>query len=306
MAFAFLPTELLRDSELWLGEPVLTEAEGVPVYRFPVRLDGVAAPVGRVSLRPLPTWHATHLRGDIGYAIEPAFRGRGFAARAVRLVLPLAVRHGIDVAWITCEPGNPACRRVCEKLGATLVGIEPIPSGDIAYVQGQREKCRYALPLNGGGVPFEFLDPGSLRDGELTVACGCCRFAIPEKAWVPSYDFLLYIDGVDGPVGRVNLRAGDTPWMQAFGGHYGYWVDAEHHGHRYASRAVRMLLPLSRRHGLESVVITNDPANLASRRTCELLGGVLEAICDLPVGCDLYEAGYRQACRWRIPTPAAG
>ena len=147
MAFAFLPTEPLRDGEIWLDMPVLTETDGVPMYRFPVRVDGVNGPVGNVMLRPQTTWHLVHVRGHIAYGIEPGYRGRGYAGRAVRLLLPLAVRHGLDELWITARPDNVASRRVCEKLGAILVGTEPIPPDDIAYAQGQREKCRYCLPL---------------------------------------------------------------------------------------------------------------------------------------------------------------
>jgi tagatose 1,6-diphosphate aldolase len=143
--FSFIDPGPARDGELSV---VLTDAviDGdVPTYRFAIRVDGIAGAVGRVTLRPQTTPHIESVRGHIGYAVDPDHRGHGYAARAVRLVLPLACRHGINPVWITCEPSNLASRRTCEILGAVLTDIVPIPPDDPAYAQGQRQKCRYSL-----------------------------------------------------------------------------------------------------------------------------------------------------------------
>ena len=46
--------------------------------------------------------------------------------------------------------------------------------------------------------------------------------------------------------------------------------------------------------------ITADPRNTASRRSCELAGARFIEIVDLPVGCEMYEAGDRQRCRFHL------
>jgi predicted acetyltransferase len=46
--------------------------------------------------------------------------------------------------------------------------------------------------------------------------------------------------------------------------------------------------------------ITCNPENVASRRTCELVGGELVDIVDLPVDSDMYKEGARQKCRYRV------
>ena len=149
---------------------------------------------------------------------------------------------------------------------------------------------------------FTFLDPGNLCDGKLRVVWSAHRPADPIKGWVPSYDFDLRLDGVDDPVGRINFRAVDVPFLQMYGGHFAYGVRPEHRGQHLAERGVRLLLPLARRHGIETVWITCDPDNWPSRRTCERLGGELVEIVVLPTDCDMYHAGEREKCRYRIET----
>jgi predicted acetyltransferase len=150
------------------------------------------------------------------------------------------------------------------------------------------------------GEEFQFLDPGALRDGELSVVLGGKNPADAVKGWVPSYDFHLHIDGVTRRIGRVNFRAGNTQSLKMFGGHFGYGIDPAHRGHHYAERAVRLLLPLARQHGLETVWITCNPDNWPSRRTCERLGATLVEIEKLPPDNDMYLEGMREKCRYRI------
>jgi tagatose 1,6-diphosphate aldolase len=46
--------------------------------------------------------------------------------------------------------------------------------------------------------------------------------------------------------------------------------------------------------------ITCNPENVASRRTCELVGGELVDIVELPPDIDMYKEGERQKCRYRV------
>jgi tagatose 1,6-diphosphate aldolase len=85
-----------------------------------------------------------------------------------------------------------------------------------------------------------------------------------------------------------------------YGGHLAYGVHTDFRGHHYASRACRLLLPLAKRHGMSELWITCNPDNLASRRTCELAGGIFIEIVGLPEDIDMYQEGERQKCRYRI------
>ena len=82
------------------------------------------AVVGRVSVRhELNDWLASE-GGHIGYGVLPQHRGHRYAARSVRMLLPLARELHLNPLWITCDPDNIASRRTMELAGAELVEIE--------------------------------------------------------------------------------------------------------------------------------------------------------------------------------------
>ena len=147
-------------------------------------------------------------------------------------------------------------------------------------------------------TPFEFLDPGPLKDGELDLVLVKRNRADPVKDWVPSYDFDLRVGRERA--GRINFRAGDNLSLQIYGGHFAYAVETAFRGHHYAERGVRLLLPFAKQHGLKTVYITCNPDNWPSRRTCERLGATLLEIVPLPPDNDQYLAGEREKCRYRI------
>jgi tagatose 1,6-diphosphate aldolase len=145
---------------------------------------------------------------------------------------------------------------------------------------------------------MEFLEPGPLADDELDIVLAECRPAVPERRYVPAYVFELYTAGER--VGAIEFRAGTTPDLERYGGHFGYSIDPPFRGRHYAERGVRALLPFVRRHGFATVWITCNPDNLASRRTCERLGATLVEIVALPPDNDQYLEGERAKCRYRI------
>ena len=147
---------------------------------------------------------------------------------------------------------------------------------------------------------FRFLDPGSPSDGELQLQLVALKPADPLKNWVPAYEFEMRVPGSGGPVGKISLRARSTVFLEMYGGQIGYTVEPPHRGRHYAERAVRLLIPFIRRHGLKAVWITCNPENRASRRTCERLGAQFVEIVDLPPDCDMYLRGERRKCRYRL------
>ena len=146
---------------------------------------------------------------------------------------------------------------------------------------------------------FEFLDPGPLIDGDLELVLAEQTPADPSRNWAPAYAFRMRLPDVE-EAGRINLRIGDREALVRYAGHIGYGVNPEYRGHHYAARAVRLLLPFARRHGLQTVWITCNPDNWASRRTCELAGAALVEIVDLPADNDMYQRGERRKCRYRL------
>ena len=62
-----------------------------------------------------------HCLGHIGYAVVPWKQGRGYATKALALVLPEARAEGLDYVEITTDPDNLASQRVIEANGGTLI-----------------------------------------------------------------------------------------------------------------------------------------------------------------------------------------
>jgi len=85
----------------------------------------------------------------------------------------------------------------------------------------------------------------------------------------------------DRVAGEISLRIGDSP-EQFYLGHVGYHVDPPFRGHRYAAKACRLCAPLLRNLGMRSAVITTDPTNLPSIKTCDWLHCELESTVAVP------------------------
>jgi tagatose 1,6-diphosphate aldolase len=117
----------------------------VPTYRFSIVVD--SEQVGRIDLRLGATDFMVRFAGQVGYGIDPPYRGHRYAARALHLLKSVARIHGFDVLWISCNPENLASRRTCELAGAELVEIVDLPSDCDMYADGDRRKCRYCLSL---------------------------------------------------------------------------------------------------------------------------------------------------------------
>jgi predicted acetyltransferase len=149
-----LAAALATDGELALELAAIYEAAGspwaVPAYVLDMRVGGVR--VGSISLRVSDAERIRLHAGHIGFSVEPPWRGRGLAGRAVRLLLPLAQAHGLDPLWLTCDPGNFASRRAIERLGAEYAGTVPLPASYDAYRRGERHKRRYRLALGTTGA----------------------------------------------------------------------------------------------------------------------------------------------------------
>lgn len=124
---------------------------------------------------------------------------------------------------------------------------------------------------------------------------------------VPQYTFWMRLrfgfpGGAAGMfAGRISLRISTRFDMEMYFGQIGYAVFPAARGHRYAERACRLLLPLTRRHGIRDLWITCNPENIASRRTCEHLGGEMIEIVDVPHDNPLYHRGDKRKCRYKIP-----
>jgi len=88
----------------------------------------------------------------------------------------------------------------------------------------------------------------------------------------------------DSYLGAITLRHALNDFLLRAGGHVGYGVRPSARGRGLAAWALRSVLPHARALGLDRVLVTCEDSNLASARTIEKAGGVLEDVRETELG----------------------
>ncbi len=147
----FLTPPLLRDNDLLLSLARTTPADPgkkhVPGYLFLMVHLPDRAIAGVVSLRIGNPETDLYFPGQIGYRVRKTYRGRHYAERSLKLILPFARKHGWKSLWISCRPDNAASRKCCEHNGGKLHEMTGMPEWHEMYGQGYRQICRYVIDL---------------------------------------------------------------------------------------------------------------------------------------------------------------
>lgn len=148
--------EIERDALAFLDSREDLEAKGPPITMLDgsarQRLPGYVRWIwdgefcGSIGFRWQPGTSALpeHVLGHVGYAVVPWKRGRGYASRALMLLLPEIRERGLDYIEITTNPDNIASQRVVLNCGGRLIERTAKP----AY-HGGGETLRYRIDLAG-------------------------------------------------------------------------------------------------------------------------------------------------------------
>ena len=146
---------------------------------------------------------------------------------------------------------------------------------------------------------FVFFKPYGLKDGEIELRLDHTAEANPAKKWAPAYFFDI-CDPKGARMGTIDLRVGYNEFLY-YAGNIGYTVEPEYRGHHYAGKACLLLFELAKMHGMKELIITCNPDNIASAKTCEYVGGVLERIAELPKDNPMRkEKGETHKCIYRV------
>ncbi|WP_203338073.1 GNAT family N-acetyltransferase [Nocardioides limicola] len=95
--------------------------------------------------------------------------------------------------------------------------------------------------------------------------------------WVPCTT-LWWVQG-DDYLGRLAIRHRLTRHLREVGGHIGYDVRASRRREGHGTAMLAAALPVAGQLGIAQALVTCDVDNVASRRTIERNGGVLEDQC---------------------------
>ena len=158
---------------------------------------------------------------EIGWVLHRNFWKQGFGPEMGKAVLALGFDE-LHLHRITarCDAENYGSYRVMEKIGMRREGLllEARPASklsdkkygdELTYAilkeewDIQKEITYYnALPCSFEG----FIDHKELIDGEIYLVCTAKKPAIPEKKFVPAYEFAVCRGGEK--IGEINLRIG--------------------------------------------------------------------------------------------------
>ncbi|WP_019413803.1 GNAT family N-acetyltransferase [Paenisporosarcina sp. TG20] len=148
---------------------------------------------------------------------------------------------------------------------------------------------------------FQFLSFDSIKGTEIDLLL---ERKVPEnksKGYVPAYWYAINLAGTNQTIGTIDLRIGSKSLVY-YGGNIGYAIDKKYRGNNYAAKACRLLKQVALAHDMNELIITCNPENIASNKTCLRIGAELIEIVDLPTNIDMYLEGERQKCiyKWRI------
>ena len=285
----------------------INEAEENPIkgYKYAVVHKETNALIGGCEI---------NLFGDepsLGWILHRDYWKQGYGTEMGRALL----RFGFDELKLhriiaRCDVENIGSYRVMEKLGMRREGL--FLEGRSAHKQSDKkygDELLYAILKDEWETQKEiayyktlpvvfdgFIDVPELSDGIIQLACTAKKPAIPEKKYVPAYDFAI-CKGSE-KVGEINLRIGYSGFgpdesSLYYGGQIGYGINEEFRGNGYAVRACKLLAIVVKAHGMTKLLITNNYTNIASRRVCEKLGTRFIRMVRLPEWTDLYKEGRR-------------
>ncbi len=162
---------------------------------------------------------------------------------------------------------------------------------NVRLEEAAREELEFIADDPAGFVAC--LDDREAKAGPITLPDGS---QVPR---LPGYRRWIWDDGFCGSI-NFRWQPGTTALPPHCLGHIGYAVVPWRRGHRYATRALAMLLPEAAKEGLDYVELTTDLGNVPSQKVITNNGGVLiKRFTKDPV------YGEVEALLWRIPLAQA-
>lgn len=101
---------------------------------------------------------------------------------------------------------------------------------------------------------------------------------LPNKNFVPSFQYVLYEPLTQAVLGTVSVRIELNDYLRQVGGHIGYSIAPSKRREGYGRLILKEALKKAKDHDLNRVLVTCDEDNIPSAKVIEANGGVLDSI----------------------------
>lgn len=130
----------------------------------------------------------------------------------------------------------------------------------------------------------------NISDNEIKLEYLRKRDDVEEGHLITTYYFDIVLVENHLEVGKIDLRVGMSPELYYYG-NIGYTIYRLFRGHRYAFKASALVFKLAKQLKMKQMIITCNPDNIASYKTCKyLLPNSIELV-EVPIHHPLYKNG---------------
>jgi predicted acetyltransferase len=129
------------------------------------------------------------------------------------------------------------------------------------------------MVINGSASMDEYL---SIEQWLLLIDSMKDRNNLAKPEWVEMSQFVLIDKEKELIIGMINIRHYLNEYLSKFGGHVGYSVRPSQRNKGYAKVMLELAKQYLQEKGLKKILLTCDDTNIASIKTIESCGGLLE------------------------------
>lgn len=129
------------------------------------------------------------------------------------------------------------------------------------------------MVINGSARIDEYL---SIEQWLLLIDSMKDRNNLAKPEWVEMSQFVLIDKEKELIIGMINIRHYLNEYLSKFGGHVGYSVRPSQRNKGYAKVMLELAKQYLQEKGLKKILLTCDDTNIASIKTIESCGGLLE------------------------------
>ncbi len=143
---------------------------------------------------------------------------------------------------------------------------------------------------------WNLLRQKACSDGEIDLVVAMKEKPSFFNDFIGSVMFNIELHDTQEVIGQCDLRLGMNDTLY-YAGNIGYSIFKKYRGHHYAYKACKLLFALAKeQYYMDELLITCNPDNIASYKTCVRLGGVLKEVVDVPKNHWLIEQGDYVKC----------